>query len=299
MPSRWRVRVGRAVGDSARRGVRRERRVDQRDGQAGHRPQLDGHHVVARPGARSGSRPASPATSPSGFGLAVGGMATLSRSMSALVEPVKFWNPGTTPAGMPVSRIASQVGPRLRVRRQVREHPRVQHRQQLRPAPAWSTYFVEPRVLPRRPGVPLVLLGHRDQHLVDQRVAEPGDLLPGPVADVLALPAVPDLRLLRLAVDQTPMTDFADIGSVGLEPSRVSSRIGTWIAIVCTLKPCTPLTPAVLGHRDQVQVVERTQRRRGRRCCPGRRRTRRPAGRRTPCRRRAGRVHGLRRPSAA
>ena len=53
-----------------------------------------------------GNPAASPAMSPSGFGSAVGGMATLSRSMSPGLGPVKFWKPGTTPAGMPVSRMA-------------------------------------------------------------------------------------------------------------------------------------------------------------------------------------------------
>ena len=31
-----------------------------------------------------------------------------SRSMSAGLLPVKFWKPGTMPAGMPVSRIAAR-----------------------------------------------------------------------------------------------------------------------------------------------------------------------------------------------
>ena len=57
-----------------------------------------------------GNPAASPATRPSEFAFLplVGGIATLSRSMSALVPPVKFWNPGTTPDGIPVSRIASR-----------------------------------------------------------------------------------------------------------------------------------------------------------------------------------------------
>ena len=42
------------------------------------------------------------------LGLALGGIATLSRSRSACVGPVKFWNPGMIPAGIPVSRIASR-----------------------------------------------------------------------------------------------------------------------------------------------------------------------------------------------
>ena len=41
-------------------------------------------------------------------GLAVGGIATLRRSMSASVVPVRFWNPGISPSGIPVCRIASR-----------------------------------------------------------------------------------------------------------------------------------------------------------------------------------------------
>ena len=37
-----------------------------------------------------------------------GGMAMFRRNMSAWVPPVKFWKPGTTPVGMPVSRIATR-----------------------------------------------------------------------------------------------------------------------------------------------------------------------------------------------
>src|SRR6185295_10274023 len=50
----------------------------------------------------------SPAISPSTFGAGVGGIARLSRSRSACTGPVKFWKPGTTPAGIPVSRIAAR-----------------------------------------------------------------------------------------------------------------------------------------------------------------------------------------------
>ena len=39
------------------------------------------------------------------------------------------------------------------------------------------------------------------------------------------------------------MTDFGDIGSVGVEPSAVRSIMGTWSAIECTLKSLVALTP--------------------------------------------------------
>src|ERR1035441_6527025 len=54
----------------------------------------------------------SPPTTPrmAAFAGAVGSIATLSRSMSAFVAPVLFWNPAMSPAGTPVSRTASRSG---------------------------------------------------------------------------------------------------------------------------------------------------------------------------------------------
>ena len=72
--------------------------------------------------------------------------------------------------------------------------------------------------------------------------------------------------------------------SVGFLPSRVRSVFGTWIAMVCTLRPWSPLTPAAAAERDEVQVLERTQRAEVEDRCRGRRRSRRPAGRRRPSR---------------
>ena len=65
----------------------------------------------------------------------VGGMATLSRSMSAWTVPVKVWKyPGMTPVGMPVRRMATRSArfgvPRV-VGGQVRERARVEHGQEL------------------------------------------------------------------------------------------------------------------------------------------------------------------------
>jgi hypothetical protein len=42
------------------------------------------------------------------LGSVAGGIEVFSRSMSICFGPVKFWKPGMTPAGMPVSRIASR-----------------------------------------------------------------------------------------------------------------------------------------------------------------------------------------------
>ena len=54
-----------------------------------------------------------------------------------------------------------------------------------------------------------------------------------------------DLR--RLAVAHTPITDFLELALVGVLPSRVRSRLGTWIAMLWTLNPCRPLTPFMFG----------------------------------------------------
>src|SRR5437016_5750790 len=65
----------------------------------------------------------------------------------------------------------------------------------------------------------------------------------GPVSVSFPVPGSIMRALRRLAVDQTPMTDLGLLGSVGLEPSRVSMVLGTWMAIVCTLYSLVPLTP--------------------------------------------------------
>src|SRR4029077_7142130 len=54
-----------------------------------------------------GKPAASPATRPRLFGLDDGGIARFSRSMSDSTGPVKFWKPGTTPAGLPGGRSGS------------------------------------------------------------------------------------------------------------------------------------------------------------------------------------------------
>ena len=63
----------------------------------------------------------------------------------------------------------------------------------------------------------------------------------------------------RLAAVHTPMTDLAAIGSVGLEPSLVSSCLGIFSAIECTLKSCVALTPCAAAIAAEVQVLERPQ----------------------------------------
>ena len=77
-------------------------------GRARERPQLDRDDVVEDPPAVREARRRRRRSARAGSGLVLGGIATFSRSMVGLVVPVKFWKPGTTPAGMPVSRIAAR-----------------------------------------------------------------------------------------------------------------------------------------------------------------------------------------------
>ncbi len=58
----------------------------------------------------------------------------------------------------------------------------------------------------------------------------------GPVPTYLPCSAFHIRDFRRLAVAQTPITAPGDIGLVGTLPLRESSLIGTWSAIVCTLK---------------------------------------------------------------
>src|SRR5580693_1905411 len=83
------------VGEQARGGVGHELLVDQRVRDSGDGPQFDRYHVVGHPAAVREA-------------AGVGRIEVFSRSMSASTGPVKFWNPGMMPAGMPVSRMASR-----------------------------------------------------------------------------------------------------------------------------------------------------------------------------------------------
>ena len=116
--------------------------VHQRDRRTGDRPQLDGHHVVDRPGGRSGSRPGHRRSARSAFGL-LGSAAPPGSAAACRPAPGRCSSGSRArrPFGMPVSRIACRSAARLGVGRQLREHPRVQHRQQPLPAPAWCTYL--------------------------------------------------------------------------------------------------------------------------------------------------------------
>ena len=116
------------------RGVGLVGLVDQRVGDAGDRAQLDGGDVVEHPATIGESgRVAADEAQVARVRPTSEAMAMFSRSMSACTAPVKFWKPGTMPAGMPVSRIAARSARGLArgvQLGQVREHARVEHGQQ-------------------------------------------------------------------------------------------------------------------------------------------------------------------------
>ena len=109
------------------------------------------------------------------FGAGLGGIATLSRSMSASVVPVKFWKPGIEPGGDAGVEDRQEVGAVGVERRQVGEHAGVQHRQQrgqLGPGEVLAELGVVGRAGLFHPSFML----DRDEHLVDERVAQPRHL---------------------------------------------------------------------------------------------------------------------------
>ena len=84
---------------------------------------------------------------------------------------MKFWKPGTMPAGSPVSRMATRSARAALSPREVGEHPRVQRRQQ--PGQLRMLDVLEKLlVLGGRQRVPAVLVAHRHDDLVEQRVAQ-------------------------------------------------------------------------------------------------------------------------------
>ena len=207
-----------------------------------------------------GNPAASPPRSPVSLGFFDGGIATLSRSMSDSTVPGEVLEPGHDSLRDAGEQDRVQVRPRLVVRLRGAGTRRVEHRQQ--PGQLGVVDVLrEQRVALGSPGVPHVLVGHRGDDLVEQRVAQPRDLLPRPVTDVLALGLVEHPRLAPAG--RRPDADDgvrACAGPGGMPPCRLSSEIGTWSTIECTLKPWSELTPLASARRDQVQVLERTQR---------------------------------------
>ena len=130
-----------------------------------------------------------------------------------------------------------------------------------RPARAWTRTARTALSSPRVEGVPPVLARHRDDDLVEQRVAEPGDLLPrtGPRSACRSSgPGPCSSAGWPTRTRRSPTS--ASMTSVGFLPSRVRSVLGTWIAMVCTFRPWSAVDARRGGRRDEVQVLERAQR---------------------------------------
>ena len=114
--------------------------------------------------------------------------------MSASTVPVKFRvKPGTTRAGIPVSRIASRSARGFFAASSAARCGNTPgYRTGSSPASSgWVTYCGEPLVVGGRQRVPPVLLPERDQDLVEQRVAQPRYLPERPAGHVLAVVRVP------------------------------------------------------------------------------------------------------------
>ena len=123
----------------------------------------------------------------------------------------------------------------------------------------WATYSSNCESVAGPERVPQVLLAHRDDGLVDQRVAQPRHLHPrtgGRVGAARRCARAPSAGWPR-PTRRSPRS--AGVESVGVEPSTVRSEIGTVMAIVCTLYDLSPSTPGASRRRDEVQVLERAQ----------------------------------------
>ena len=164
--------------------------------------------------------------------------------MSACDPAGVVLEPRHDPRRHPGEQDRHQVGPLRRQRGEVREHAGVQHREQLRELRAARRTWRTCLSLRRRQRVPLVLLAHRHDDLVEQRVAQARDLDPRARLGALVVGVVEQPRLApaRGAPDARARP-CAAIGSDGTEPSRVSFLIGTRIAIVCTLSVAVASTP--------------------------------------------------------
>ena len=134
------------------------------------------------------------------------------------------------PAGMPVSRIASRSARSACERGQVREHARVEHGQQPGQLGLGDVLGELACRAAARPRFHRSFCAHRHDDLVEQRVAEPGDL--GVRAGPLVAVVVAEAALL--AVGRRPHADDrirAPSRRSGRLPSRVSWLIGTWMAM--------------------------------------------------------------------
>ena len=123
---------------------------------------------------------------------------------------------------MPVSRIATRSARFACQRREVREHARVEHRQQLRELRAARRTS---RTACRRPACSAFHLSFwaiGTMTSLNSGLPSRETWTHGPDSARSSLAGSSSRVLRRLAAPQTPITAFGAIGSVGTEPSRVS-----------------------------------------------------------------------------
>ena len=153
-------------------------------------------------------------------------------------------------------------------RRQVREDPRVQDGQQVGQARVGDVGR-ELLVVGRRLGVPEVLLAHRDEDLVDQRVAQPGDLGVRAAVDVqgavdvvdpgaLAAGGRPDAdRRLRVVHAGRLVAALGEVGDRHLDGDRVDVEVRRRVHPGAVGRELVQAEVVVVaGERAQVPEVE-------------------------------------------
>ena len=195
---------------------------------------------------------------------------------------VAFWKPGTTPAGMPVSRIATRSSRAAGERFQVREHLRGRAPAAASPVPgaartAGTRFFARAACAFHSSLRAIGMSTSLNSGLASRETCTHG---PDSECSLLAPSAMRTLR--RLAEPQTPSTAFELITFVGTEPFDRQLADRDLDRDRVAVERLQRVHARRRRRRDQVQVLDRTQVRRGRRSTRCQRRTDRCAARRTP-----------------
>ena len=159
------------------------------------------------------------------------------------------------PGRQPGEQDRDEVGTGGAERREVGEHLRVEDRQQAGELGMLDVLEVA-AVAGGLAAVPVVLRAERDDHLVEERVAEPRDLHPRTRLDVV-VGGVRDPQLLAARGAQIPSTAVAS-WDVGRHRAVLGELvIGTWIAIVWTLRVLSESTLGSGSSADGMPVLIR------------------------------------------
>ena len=264
--------VGETEADLAGRRIGGEARDDVAKGCSGNGSQLNGGHVVEDPTTvRESGQVQSQQPQVAGR---LGRRDRRVEPEQVRLHPcavVVGEGPGDHPAGIPVSKIASRSGlvlgdPALYAARSGTHQGR--GRQELWQQRVWRSScrnWVPSAV--RWLHVPLVLVADADEELIDQRVAEPGDLGPRPAPGPSSGPLPQTRTRCRLAVVHTPMTAAGSLGPLGAAAGQLAGGICS--ASECTLTSAVEFTPGmpfmrpaagatgvVTSERAQVTEVE-------------------------------------------